>query len=143
AASAIQARELTDRLALQEAEWLRPWVRQNIQRLFPALLEQRVGPPMDVFLVHDARLQVSAAALVPRAHDEIRVSDIQAVFKGFTPYNDGWGAVDRRALTGIVGDNVRVIRVHHEPSTRDLSALQAHPEMVVLPWVRQALDAPG
>jgi len=118
----------------------RPWVRDNIQRLFPALLDQPAGPPMDVILVHDARLQVSQGALVPRSSEAID-AEIQKTFKGFTPFNDGWGVVSRTALQGIVRDNVRVIWVHHDPSTRDLSALQAHPEMVVLPWVRQALVA--
>src|SRR6266498_2629161 len=118
----------------------RPWVRDNIQRLFPALLDQPAGPPMDVILVHDARLQVSQGALVPRSSEAID-AEIQKTFKGFTPFHDGWGVVSRIALQGIVRDNVRVIWVHHEPSSRDLSALQAHPEMVVLPWVRQALIA--
>ena len=118
----------------------RPWVRENIQRLFPALLDQPAGPPMDVILVHDARLQVSQGALVPRSSEAID-AEIQKTFKGFTPFHDGWGVVSRTALQGIVRDNVRVIWVHHEPSTRDLSALRAHPEMVVLPWVRQALVA--
>ena len=119
----------------------RPWVRQSIQRMFPALLSERTGPPMDLFLVHDAQLQVSQAVLKPRVHEEIGVADIQRAFKGFTPFNDGWGTVNRLALTGLVRDNVRVIWVHHDLGSRDLSALQAHPEMVVLPWVRQALVA--
>jgi beta-lactamase regulating signal transducer with metallopeptidase domain len=116
-----------------------PWVRENLQRLFPALLGQQSGPPIDVILVHDARLQVSMAWMGTRTHDQIGAADIQQHFKGFTPGNDGWGMVDRRALQGIVRDNVRVIWVHHEPKSRDLSALQEHPEMVQLPWIRQSI----
>ncbi|HYU08914.1 MAG TPA: M56 family metallopeptidase, partial [Gemmatimonadales bacterium] len=63
----------------------RPWVRDNIQRLFPALLDQPAGPPMDVILVHDARLQVSQGALVPRSSEAID-AEIQKTFKGFTPF---------------------------------------------------------
>ena len=123
-----RARDMTDRISITEAERLRPWVRENVQRLFPLLLEQRSGPPMDVFLVHDSHLQVHQGKLTDRTKDEIGIAELRAAFRDFNAGHDGWGVIDPRGLRGLLRDNVRVIRINHEPQAgieQSQSALQA------------------
>src|SRR5438093_938058 len=43
----------------------------------------------------------------------------------FTPGHDGWGVLDPRGLQGLVRDNVRVIRINHDPQPQDTSPRSA------------------
>jgi len=124
---ARQTREVMDRVALQQAERLRPWVESNARRMFPSILEPS-GPPMDAILVHDARLQVYRGTLTTlnylgeagaRPDKSIDVAELKEAVPSFDPGHDGWGVVDPRALHGLVRDNVRVIWIHHDPQPQD------------------------
>ena len=117
AAIALRVRTVVDSL---NDLWMRPWIRENLERYYPDLLRQPSGPPVDVWFAHDAQLHVLDAARTAVASSEPIGSDqIQAVFNRFRPGNDGWGVVDRRTLKGLVRDNVRVISVHiSQDSTR-------------------------
>ena len=117
-AIALRVRTVVDSLT---DLWMRPWIRENLERYYPDLLFQPSGPPVDVWFGHDAELRVTdAARTAVGPSDAIGSAQIQAVFKRFRPGNDGWGVVDRRVLKGLVRDNVRVISVHlGQDSSRD------------------------
>jgi TonB family protein len=128
--TAERARQLTDRLAVGEAERLRPWVETNARRMFPSILEPN-GPPMNAFLIHDSRLHVYRGSLTTldylgpegnRPDNEIELAELQRALPSFRPGHDGWGVVDPRGLRGLVRDNVRVIRINHDPETQDTAA---------------------
>lgn len=118
------AREMGDRMTLREAERLRPWVAENARRLFPTILEPS-GPAMDAYLIHDSRLQVYQSGLVTmyylngkRPIAEIGMAELRQVLPSYN-LNDGWAVIDPRGLRGVVRDNVRVIRVYHDPQPQD------------------------
>jgi TonB family protein len=120
--------QMTDRMTLREAERLRPWVENNARRMMPVILELG-GPSMDAFLVHDSKLQVYRTSLVTldylngkRPDAEIGVAALRNVLPAFNPGHDGWGVVDPRGLRGLVRDNVRVIRINHDPEPQDTAA---------------------
>lgn len=109
-AIALRVRTVVDSL---NDLWMRPWIREGLERYYPDLLHQPSGPPVDVWFGHDAQLHVvEAARTAGGSSDPIGSGQIQAVFKRFRPGDDGWGVVDRRTLKGLVRDNVRVISVH-------------------------------
>ncbi len=118
------ARAMTDRMTLREAERLRPWVAENARRMFPTILEP-TGPAMDAYLIHDSRLHVYRSSLVTmyylngeRPNAEIGMRELQQVLPSFS-LNDGWAVIDPRGLRGLVRDNVRVIRINHNPQPQD------------------------
>lgn len=102
--------------------WMRPWVQENLLRYYPDVLHQPNGPPVDVWFGHNARLEVVQVALREGTSGSIGSPQILGVFNNFRPGHDGWGVVDRRALNGLVRDNVRVIWVHLEPQQKRESA---------------------
>ena len=116
--------QTTDGMTLSQADRLRPWVAENARRMFPAILDPS-GPSMDAFLVHDSRLQVYRSSLVTmyylngeRPNDEISLKELQHVLPSFS-LHDGWAVIDPRGLRGLVRDNVRVIRINHDPQPPD------------------------
>ena len=116
--------QMTDRMTLGEAERLRPWVAENARRMFPTILEAS-GPAMDAFLIHDSRLHVYRSSLVTmyylngaRPKAEIGMRELAQVLPSFS-LNDGWAVIDPRGLRGLVRDNVRVIRINHNPQPQD------------------------
>jgi BlaR1 peptidase M56 len=120
------------------AEELRPLIRENLDRYYPGLLRESSGPALDVWFGHDSQLRVTHAAMLAR-QPQISGEAIHHVFPDFRPGHDGWGVVDRLALRGLVRDNVRVVWVYLDAGQHDLSALEQHPEMTTLPWVRDAI----
>jgi beta-lactamase regulating signal transducer with metallopeptidase domain len=126
---AQMALAMTDRLSLQQTERLRSWVAENARRMFPAILEPH-GPTMDAYLIHDSGLQVYRSALVTlhymngkRDDSAIGVAALKDAFPSFDPGHDGWAVLDPRGLRGLVRDNVRVIRIHHDPQPPDRSSV--------------------
>jgi len=116
---------LSDRMAARRAGDLRPWVETNAHRMMPVILEPS-GPSMDAFLVHDSKLQVYRTSLVTmyylngkRPDAKIGVAALRNVLPAFNPGHDGWGVLDPRGLQGLVRDNVRVIRINHDPQPQD------------------------
>jgi len=116
AGAAVQGTTLVD------GELLRSRIEASARILFPSILEPS-GPPMQVFLIADARLQVYRASLTtlnylgqagPRPHKAIDVPELQRVLPVFDPDHDAWVVVDPEALRGLVRENVRVIWIHHE-----------------------------
>jgi len=121
---------MTDRMTLREAERLRSWVESNARRMFPSILEPN-GPPMNAFLVHDSRLQVYRGTLTTlnyrgptgsRPDTDIDVAELKRALPSFNPGRDGWAVIDPRGLRGLVRDNVRVIRINHDPEPQDTAA---------------------
>jgi len=110
------ARERTEatmaRVDSAMAEHLRPWIRSNLERYYPELLTQQSGPAVDVWFGHDSGRRVTHVARLVEAATTIDAARIKRVFPGFRPGNDGWGVVSRRALQGLVRENVRVIWVN-------------------------------
>jgi hypothetical protein len=104
----------SDRIAAQQASWL----RENIRQFFPTLGDPN-GPALDAYLIHDAKLRVYQATLTQRGHDQIGATDLRRAFTAYDLDHDGWVVVDRSALQGIVRDNVRVISLHHDPGPQD------------------------
>ena len=93
--------------------WMRPWIWEGLKRYYPDLLHQSSGPPVDVWLAHDAQFHIlDAARTAVGSSNTVGSEQVQGVFKRFKPGDDGWGVVDRRTLKGLVRDNVRVISVH-------------------------------
>jgi hypothetical protein len=118
---------MTDRMTLREAERLRSWVESNARRMFPSILEPN-GPPMSAFLVHDSRLRVYRGTLTTlnylgpsgsRPTTDIDVAELKRALPSFNPGHDGWAVMDHRGLRGLVRDNVRVIRINHDPEPQD------------------------
>ena len=116
-APAVAAMEARQRLKVEE----------SARVLFPSILEPS-GPPMQVFLIADASLQVYRVSLTtlnylgqagPRPHKAIDGLDLKRVLPSFDPGHDAWMVVDPEALRGLVRDNVRVIWIHHEPERGD------------------------
>ena len=105
------------------------WLRDNVRQFFPTLADSN-GPPLDAYLIHDARLRVFQGTVTQRGRDELRATDLRRVFQAYDRGHDGWGVVDRSALRGIVRDNVRVIWLHHDPQPQD-----------TLPSIEDRLDA--
>ncbi|PYO90128.1 MAG: hypothetical protein DMD58_07635 [Gemmatimonadetes bacterium] len=110
-----------------DTERLRSWVESNARRMMPAILEPS-GPPMDAFLVHDSRLKVYQGSLTTldylgpggsRPRKQIDVAEVQRALPSFNPGHDGWAVIDPRGLRGLVRDNVRVIRINHNPQPHD------------------------
>jgi beta-lactamase regulating signal transducer with metallopeptidase domain len=97
---------------------LTSWVRDNIRQFFPTLGDP-IGPPLDAYLIHDARLHVYQATLRQRGRDAIVTPDLKRVFPAYDREHDGWGVMDRSMLQGIVRENVRVIWLHHDPQPQD------------------------
>lgn len=106
---ALRVRTVVDSMV---AESMRPWIRENLERYYPDLLRTPSGPPVDVWFAHDAQLRVLGAARTAGTSDDIGSEQIQAIFSRFKPGKDAWGVADRRSLTGVVRENVRVIWVH-------------------------------
>jgi len=114
--------------------------RQNLEQYYPDLLREESGPPVDVWFGHTPGTGVTQAIRTNGRSDSITTDRILAVFPTFTPLYNGWGVVSRRALKGLVRDNVRVILVNLEGGgERDLSAFDEHPEILVLPWIRDGI----
>jgi hypothetical protein len=95
--------------------------------MFPEILEPS-GPPMQVFLIADARLHVyqfSTTTLLylghagPRPQTAIDVAYLKQVLPSFNPERDAWMVFDPQELRGLVRENVRVIWIHHEPQGAD------------------------
>jgi TonB family protein len=120
------------------AEYMRPLIRANLERYYPNLLREPSGPPVDVWFGHDLQGQVTQAAMVTGTPDDITSARIGSVFTTFRAGNDAWSVVDRRALQGLVRANVRVVWVTLG-RVRDLSAFDEHPEVLVLPWIRDGI----
>jgi hypothetical protein len=120
------------------AERQRPVIRANLERYYPHLLREQSGPPVDVWFGHDLRGLVTQAAMMSGTSGDVTSARIGSVFTTFRPGNDAWSVVDRRALRGLVRDNVRVVWVTLGRE-RDVSAFDEYPEMLVLPWIRQGL----
>jgi bla regulator protein blaR1 len=93
------------------AAHLRPVIRDNLERYYPDLLRQQSGPPEDVWFGHDGRLRVLQAVRTNGTPGKVTSERIAAVLPTYRPGNDGWSVVDRRALKGLVRENVRVIHV--------------------------------
>jgi len=111
----------------QAAPVVRSWVEESARKWFPAILEPS-GPPMQVFLIVDARLLVYRSSVTtlnylgdagPRPHSAIDVADLKRVLPAFNPERDTWVVVDPQALRGLVRDNVRIIWIRHEPEDGD------------------------
>lgn len=117
------------------AERQRPWVRENLQRYYPELLREHTGPPVDVWLGHDSRLQVWQVARTAGAPHPVNSEAIHAALPDFRPGRDAWGVVSRRALQGLVRDNVRVIWVHLGDRAFSETAVDERPELVSAPAV--------
>jgi len=96
------------------AEAMRARARQNLERYYPDLLREQSGPPVDVWFGHDPRTGVTQAIRTKGGSGDVTTDRILAVFPTFRPMYNGWGVVSRRALTGLVRDNVRVILVNLE-----------------------------
>jgi beta-lactamase regulating signal transducer with metallopeptidase domain len=94
------------------------WVRNNIRQFFPTLGDPN-GPPLDAYLIHDAKLRVYQATVTQRGHEQIGAIDLRRAFATYDVGHDAWMVVDRSALRGIVRDNVRVISLHHDPQPQD------------------------
>jgi beta-lactamase regulating signal transducer with metallopeptidase domain len=94
------------------------WVRDNIRQFFPTLGDPK-GPPLDAYLIHDAKLRVYQATVTQRGHEQIGTIDLRRAFATYDVGHDAWMVVDRSALRGIVRDNVRVISLHHDPQPQD------------------------
>ena len=95
---------------------MRPQIQQALARYYPVLLNETSGPPVDVWFGHDGRGHVQLSASRAGTGAGIDADQIQSVFPTFRPGNDGWSVVDRRALRGLVRDNVRVIWVNLQAS---------------------------
>ena len=108
-----------DRVALQESQRLRPWVKENLKRHAPRLLNERSGPPVDVFLIHDSKRRVLQGTVITPGGGPMGIVELRGAFKDYDPDHDGWGVIDPRGLHGLVRDNVRVIWLHHDPQARD------------------------
>jgi TonB family protein len=117
-------------ITVRMTERLRPWVEANARRFFPSILEPN-GPPMNAFLVHDSRLQVYRGTLTTlnylgpsgsRLNTEFDVAELKRALPSFNPGHDGWAVMDQRGLRGLVRDNVRVIRINHDPEPQDTAA---------------------
>ena len=111
---ALAQEPVANRISAQQADW----VRNNIRQFFPMLGDPN-GPALDAYLIHDAKLRVYQATLTERGHDEIGATDLRRAFAAYDMGHDGWVLVDRRALQGVVRDNVRVISLHHDPQPQD------------------------
>jgi len=122
---ALAQEPVADRISAQQAGW----VRNNIRQFFPTLGDPN-GPALDAYLIHDAKLRVYQATLTQRGHDEIGAIDLRRAFAAYDMGHDGWVMVDRRALKGVVRDNVRVISLHHDPQPQD-----------TMPSIEDRLDA--
>jgi len=142
----VSSQEVMDQLATKESERLRPWVETNAGRMFPSILEPS-GPPMDAFLIHDARLHVYRGTLTTlnylgdagaRPNRGIDLVHLQRALPSFDPGHDGWGVIDARTLKGIVRDNVRVTWIHHDPQPQD-TARQFSPRSQVSAALEAAL----
>jgi len=137
--------EVSDRFTFR-AEQLRSWVESNARRMFPSVLEPS-GPPLDAFLVHDARLQVYRGTLTTlnylgdagaRPNSDIDLVELQRALPSFDPGHDGWAVIDPRTLKGIVRDNVRVTWIRHDPQPQD-TARQFSPRAQVPAALEAAL----
>jgi len=135
---------MTDRMTLREAERLRPWVERAARQMFPSILDP-TGPPMDAFLVHDARLQVYRGTLTTlnylgpsrsRPETDIDIAELKRALPSFNPGHDGWAVIDPRGLRGLVRDNVRLIRINHNPQPQDTA--QGTPALDRAKVIRQA-----
>ena len=103
------------------AEKMRPVIREKLERYYPDLLREQSGPPVDVWFGQDSRGRVSHVARTTNTGGKIGSDRIRSIFPLFRPGNDAWGTVDRRALTGLVRDNVRVTWVHLSASNGEVS----------------------
>ena len=124
--------ELADVATELTAERLRPeidrWAHSSSAGIMMPTLLAPSGPPMDVFLIADAKLRVyrsSEATLYylgnARPSSEISIADLKSAAPFVDPSHDGWLVVNPRALRGLVRDNVRVIWIHHDPEPQDSS----------------------
>ena len=125
ASSRQLAHEVSNSLALWQAERLRPLIESYARRWSPSILAPS-GPPMDAFLVADANLRIYRFGLTTlyylggaRPTSEIDVADLKSAAPFVDPAHDGWLVVDPRALRGLIRDNVRVIWIHHDPALQD------------------------
>jgi hypothetical protein len=116
-----RAPEMMDRMAVQWAEGRRPWVKENLQRYAPTLLNERSGPPVDVYLIHDSKLRVLQSTVITPGGGSIGIPELRSAFKDYNPGHDAWGVIDPRGLQGLVRDNVRVIYLHHDPQAYESS----------------------
>lgn len=107
------------------AEHLRPRIRESLERYYPDLLREPSGPPVDVWIGHDPGLRVSHIARTIGTSDPITSDRIRSIFPLFQPGHDAWGMVDRRALNGLVRDNVRVTMVHLSASNGEVDPTKA------------------
>jgi len=130
------ATELTDRMVVSTAERLRPeierWAHSSSTGIMMPTLLAPSGPPMDVFLIADAKLRVyrsSEATLYylgnARPSSEISIADLKSAAPFVDPSHDGWLVVNPRALRGLVRDNVRLIWIHHDPQPQDTAMAPA------------------
>jgi TonB family protein len=125
--AALPITTITIRPATQErvdsvmARYLRPLIRKSLERYYPDLLREQSGPPVDVWFGHDSDLRVSHIARTTNTAGEIGSDRIRSIFPVFQPGNDGWVAVNGRALKGLVRDNVRVTMVHLSASNGEVS----------------------
>ncbi len=94
------------------AEKMRPLIRENLERYYPDLLREQTGPPVDIWFGQDSRQRISHVARTTNTAGEIGSDRIRSIFPLFRPGSDAWGTVDRRALNGLVRENVRVTWVH-------------------------------
>jgi TonB family protein len=88
-----------------------PWIRDGIARHYPALLQERSGPRVDLWFVADPQKRVLRTTQQSGA-DVIRVGieEIHAVFPDLDESNvSGWRVVQGRGLGKLVRDNIRVV----------------------------------
>ena len=111
---------LLARLDSTIARQIQPRIRANLERYYPDLLREQSGPPVDVWFGQDSRGRVSHVARTTNTTGEISGDRIRAIFPLFRPGHDAWGIVDRRALSGLVRDNVRVTWVHLSASNGEV-----------------------
>ncbi len=116
-----RVRATMDRIALREAVRRRPWVQENLQRHAPNLLNERSGPPVDVYLIHDSKWRVLHSTVITPGGGSIGVPELRSAFEDYDLGHDAWGVIDPRGLQGLVRDNVRVIWMHHDPQAYESS----------------------
>ena len=88
-----------------------PWIRDGITRFYPALLQERSGPRIELWFVADPQKHVLRT--VQRAGPEalgVGIDEIHAVFPDLDESNVwGWRVAQGRGLGKLVRDNVRVV----------------------------------
>jgi TonB family protein len=88
-----------------------PWIRDGITRYYPALLQERSGPRIELWFVADAQKRVVRTVQRPGPEGiGVGIEEIHAVFPDLDESNVwGWRVAQGRGLGKLVRDNVRVV----------------------------------